>query len=184
MEIDKEQEIAIAVKKIIGLLGDNPEREGVKETPIRVARAYKEWFRGYGEPDFKMKTFTSDYSGMLIRKQIPFQSFCEHHIAIYRGFIDFGYIPDGKVIGISKIIRFMQHYSSRLTIQEDLTDMLLDKFCETVKPKGAIIIIAASHSCEGTRGVRVPNVPTITSSVRGSFLENSNIKEEFLSLIK
>lgn len=171
------------IKEILRMIGENPDREGVIETPQRVARAYKEWFKGYGEPDFVMKTFTSDYSGMLVRKQIPFQSHCEHHIAMYSGFIDFGYIPNGKVLGISKIIRFMQHYSSRLTIQEDLTDMLINKFCEIVKPKGAIIIIEASHSCEGTRGVKVPNVPTITSAVRGNF-EDMKTKEEFLKLIK
>ena len=175
--MEKEQEIAVAIKRIIELLGDNPERE-------RVARAYSEWFRGYGEPDFKMKAFSSDYSGIIIRKQIPFQSFCEHHIAMYKGFIDFGYVPDGKVLGISKIIRFLQHNSARLTIQEDLTDMLINKFCEIVKPKGAIIIVTANHSCEGTRGVKVPDVPTITSSVRGLFASDATAKAEFLSIIK
>jgi len=177
----------IIEKYITGILkeiGDDPNREGLKETPKRVAKAYKEWFRGYSKPDFKMKIFTSNYSGMLVRKQIPFQSFCEHHIAMYTGFIDFGYIPNGKVVGISKIVRFMQHYSARLTIQEDLTDMLIDKFCDIIKPKGAIIIIKANHSCEGTRGVKVPNVPTITSAIRGVFETNQKARDEFLSLIK
>ena len=172
------------ITEILKEIGENLNREGLKETPKRVARAYKEWFRGYNKPDFKMKVFTSNYSGMLVRKQIPFQSFCEHHIAMYTGFIDFGYIPNGKVVGISKIVRFMQHYSARLTIQEDLTDTLIDKFCDIIKPKGAIIIIKANHSCEGTRGVKVPNVPTITSAIRGVFETNQKARDEFLSLIK
>ena len=165
-------------------IGEDISREGLIETPKRVAKAYEEWLKGYSEPNFEMKVFSSNYSGMLIKKQIPFNSFCEHHIALYQGFIDFAYIPDGKVVGISKIIRFMQHYSSRLTIQEDLTDLLIDKFCEIVQPKGAIIIIKANHSCEGTRGVKVPNVPTITSAIRGVFDENQKARDEFLSLIK
>ncbi|MDP3900670.1 MAG: GTP cyclohydrolase I FolE [bacterium] len=179
----EDNRIADKIREIIYMIGDNPERSGLIETPLRVESAYKEWFKGYREPDFEMKTFDSKYSGIITRKQIPFQSFCEHHMAIYTGFIDFGYMPNGNVLGISKIIRFFQHYSARLTIQEDLTDFLIDKFYNIVKPKGAVIIIRAFHTCEGSRGVRVPNVTTITSSVRGSFMEDS-ILNEFLSLIK
>ena len=126
------------IKNILKEIGEDTGREGLIETPARVARAYKEWFKGYTKPEFVMKAFTSDYSGMLIRKSIPFQSFCEHHIAMYQGIIDFAYIPDGKVLGISKIVRYMQHYSAKLTIQEDLTDDLIDGFCKIVQPKGAI----------------------------------------------
>lgn len=178
-----QKNIEASVLEILKDIGENPNREGLVETPARVARAYKEWFRGYKEPDFVMKTFTSSYNGIIIKKQIPFQSFCEHHIAMYSGFIDFGYIPNGKVLGISKIIRFLQHYSSRLTIQEDLTDDLITRFCDIVKPAGAIIVVQALHSCEGSRGVKVPNVPTVTSAVRGDFQINSKVKDEFLSLI-
>ncbi len=172
------------VKELLKEIGEDITREGLLETPARVARAYEEWFKGYTKPEFVMKAFTSDYSGMLIRKDIPFQSFCEHHIAMYQGTIDFAYIPDGKVLGISKIIRYMQHYSAKLTIQEDLTDALIDGFCEIVKPRGAIIVVKGNHSCEATRGIRVPNVPTITSSVRGVFEGDSKSKSEFLNLIK
>ena len=172
-------------KEILEIIGEDPNREGLVETPLRVAKAYTEWFKGYREgPEYKL--FTSKYSGIVIKKDIPFTSFCEHHIAMYSGFIDFGYIPNGKVTGISKIIRRFQHIASKLTIQEDLTEELINDFHSKVKPKGSIIIVKALHSCEGSRGVKVPNVPTITSSVRGNFLKpeaGKTPKEEFLKII-
>jgi len=172
-------------KEILEIIGEDPTREGLVETPLRVAKAYMEWFKGYEEGP-KYKLFTTEYAGMVIKKNIPFTSFCEHHIAMYRGFINFGYIPNGKVTGISKIIRRFQHISSKLTIQENLTEELINDFETQVKPKGSIIIIEALHSCEGSRGVKVPNVPTITSSVRGCFLKpeaGKTPKEEFLKII-
>lgn len=172
-------------KEILEIIGEDPTREGLVETPMRIAKAYTEWFRGYTEGP-KYKLFTSKYSGIVIKKNIPFTSFCEHHVAMYNGFINFGYIPNGKVTGISKIIRRFQHISSKLTIQEDLTEELIDDFYSKVQPKGCIIIVEALHSCEGSRGVKVPNVPTITSSVRGNFLKpeaGKTPKEEFLRII-
>uniref|UniRef100_A0A6M3JKS8 GTP cyclohydrolase I n=1 Tax=viral metagenome TaxID=1070528 RepID=A0A6M3JKS8_9ZZZZ len=171
------------ITAILELIGEDPKREGLKDTPKRVAKAYREWFKGYTTPP-NYKLFKSNYKGILARKEIPFISHCEHHISIYTGFINFGYIPNGKVTGISKIIRRFQHLSSRLTIQENLTDLLIDDFIEEIKPKGAIITLSACHTCEGTRGIKVPNVPTITSSVRGVFEKDTSARQEFFELIK
>jgi GTP cyclohydrolase I len=182
-----EDSIQEAVRSILLALGENPDREGLKQTPARVARAYKEWFRGYTEPSFSMTTFASDYAGLVVRKDIPFQSYCEHHMAPYRGTIDFAYVPNGRIIGLSKIPRVFQHYASRLTTQEMLTADLIERFLgmfeEQYKPKGAIIIINARHSCESSRGVKV-DAPTITSEVRGVFQTDLSPRDEFLSLTK
>jgi len=173
-------------EQILKIMGEDPTREGLRETPMRVALAYKEWFKGYTDaPQYKL--FNTKYTGMVVKKSIPFTSHCEHHIAIYNGFIDFGYIPNGQVVGISKIIRRFQHLASKLTIQEELTEELINDFVKAVQPKGAIIIIEALHMCEGSRGVKVPNVPTITSSVTGCFLKpelGKTPKEEFLRIIR
>lgn len=172
------------VLELLTSLGEDVTRPGLLETPQRVARAYKEWFRGYSPIPFTISTFPSKYTGIVKRKGIPFQSFCEHHMAMYRGTIDFGYIPNGEVIGLSKIPRLFQHYSAKLTIQEELTDDLIDKFYALFtdkEPLGAIIVVTANHSCESSRGVKV-DVPTITSSVRGVFAEKLSPREEFLNL--
>ena len=126
-----EQILEQKIIDILKLIGENPNREGLQETPKRVSKAYAEWFKGYTNPP-TYKLFDSKYKGILARKAIPFISHCEHHIAIYNGFIDFGYIPNGKVTGISKIIRRFQHLSARLTIQENLTDLLIDDFIKEV----------------------------------------------------
>lgn len=176
-------EMSTAIRTIISGIGDNVYREGTYETPKRVVKAYKEMFRGYQEPDFKMTAFPSEYSGIVYRKAIPFTAYCEHHIAPFSGHIDFAYIPDGKVIGISKIIRLFQHYTSRLWTQEDMTEFLIDKFEAIVKPKGSAIIIEAFHTCEANRGVKVPNVTTGTSSVRGLFEEEPELEQKFFRLV-
>jgi GTP cyclohydrolase IA len=183
----REQDIAGAVRTILIAMGEDPDREGLMETPLRVARAYKEWFRGYEEPSFRMTMFDTDYGGLVVRKAIPFQSFCEHHMAMYKGTIDFGYIPNGKMVGLSKIPRLFQHKASILSSQEMLTDLLVDEFeamfPEGNKPVGTIVVVTARHSCESSRGIKV-DAPTITSSVRGKFKQDLAPRDEFLSLIK
>lgn len=171
------------IKAILKELGEDPSREGLLDTPKRVEKAYKEWFKGYQKPDFNVAAFKTKYDGIVARTKIPFQSFCEHHMSRYSGFIDFAYIPNGYVVGLSKIPRILQHYSSKLTIQEELTEDLLDKFYELFPkaPKGAMIIITARHSCESTRGIKV-DAPTITSSIRGVF-QDLDTKTEALNLI-
>ena len=169
---------------LIKAIGDNPNRAGLKDTPKRMEKAYAEWFKGYRKPDFNFTTFDNKYRGMVVRKAIPFQSFCEHHLARYHGTIDFAYIPNGEMVGLSKIPRLLQHYSARLTVQEDLTDFLIDKFNSffSKKPLGTFIIIKGRHSCESTRGVKVDAL-TITSSVRGVFEEQPHAKQEALQLL-
>lgn len=175
--------IADSVYEIIEAIGDDPDREGVEDTPLRVARAYMEMFRGYREPDFNVRTFSSPYKGIIFKTGIPFTAHCEHHMCPFTGSIDFAYIPDGEVIGISKIIRLMQWGTSRLWIQEDMTDFLIDKFVGIVEPAGAAIIVKGYHTCEGNRGVRVPGVPTITSSVRGVFAEDPLLEQKFYTMV-
>lgn len=169
--------------KFLAVTGDDPAREGLIETPGRMARAYSELLRGYGEPDFVLKTFTSPYEGLVVRKGIPFVAHCEHHVCPFPGTIDFAYIPNGRVLGLSKIIRFMQHYAARLWTQEDMTMFLMDKFEELVKPAGCAIVIEACHSCEGNRGVRESNVPTITAERRGTFVDHPELEEKFYKLV-
>ncbi|TSC65453.1 MAG: GTP cyclohydrolase I [Candidatus Berkelbacteria bacterium Gr01-1014_85] len=179
-----EQKITEGIKLLIEGLGEDLTRPGLIDTPERVARAWKEWCRGYTPFNLPLTTFPSDYVGMIVRKDIPFQSFCEHHLAIYQGTIDLAYVPDGKVLGLSKIIRFCQHYSARLSIQEDLTDDILNRFNQAVQPKGVAIKMSACHSCEGSRGVKVPDVPTVTFATSGVFQERPELVGQFHSLIR
>jgi len=178
-----ENELTMCFRDVLSVLPDNPNREGLIDTPRRVARAYREFFKGYTPITFELRDFESGYDGLIVRKKIPFVAFCEHHVCPFPGTIDFAYIPNGKVLGLSKIIRFMQHYTSRLWIQEDMTTFLIDKFMEVVEPKGAAIIVEACHTCESYRGVKEPNVPTITAAVRGVFMHEPGLEARFYSLV-
>jgi GTP cyclohydrolase I len=181
-----QKNIADAVTVIISNLGEDVHRDGVMDTPMRVAKAMLEWYRGYNAPSFKITSFKSKYSGLVARRGIPFQSFCVHHMARYKGTIDFAYVPNGRVVGLSKIPRLFQHISARMTIQEGLTHDLIDGFDNLFpkgnKPKGAIIVVKARHSCESTRGVRVDS-ETITSEVTGVFKKKLSPRDEFFSLV-
>lgn len=176
-------ELTDCFKEVLKVMPDNPEREGLIDTPKRVAKAYAEFFKGYAPMTFELRDFESGYGGLIVRKQIPFVAFCEHHMCPFPGTIDFAYIPDGKVLGLSKIIRFMQHFTSRLWIQEDMTTYLIDKFMEIVEPKGAAIIVEACHTCESYRGVKEANVPTITAAVRGVFEHEPGLEARFYQLV-
>jgi GTP cyclohydrolase IA len=144
----------------------DPEME---ETPDRVLRAWAELFSG-GEPlNGRMTVFPTRYTGIIARPGIPVVSVCAHHLAPYVGTVDVAYIANGKKLGISKIIRYVQHYSRVPSSQEELTESLVDGFVKLVHPKGVMLVFRAFHMCEATRGVRVANVPTVTSSVRGAF---------------
>lgn len=172
-----------AFEWVIDILPEDPKREGLRATPMRVAKAYAEFFRGYNDIDFKVTDFESQYGGLVIRKRIPFIAHCEHHICPFPGHIDFAYVPNGRVLGLSKIIRFMQHHCARLWTQEDMTEFLINEFMKLVEPEGAAIIVEACHSCEGHRGVREPDVPTITAAVRGCFTEDNGLEEKFYKLV-
>lgn len=171
------------ILKLLKEIGDDPTREGLLETPERVAKAYDEWFRGYGDPEFEIKRFKTSYGGLLVRPLIPFQSFCEHHMARYAGVIHFAYIPNGYAIGLSKIIRLVQHWSAKLSIQEDLTTSLVENFQKVLETKDIALVVSAFHSCESTRGVKVSGVPTVTAKLSGKFMSEPELRDEFYKLI-
>ncbi len=177
----------MSIEKLIFQLlenvGENPKRAGLVKTPARVARAWKEWTAGYAPFPHSLTLFSTNFDGIIARKGIPFASTCEHHLAHYSGTIDFGYIPNKQMLGISKIIRLIQHYCARLTVQEDLTKDLVEKFEVAVKPKGMIIKISAFHSCESSRGVSMPNVPTITFLATGIFKKEKHLVDQFYHLL-
>jgi GTP cyclohydrolase I len=178
------QKLTQGVETIIVAAGDDLTRGGLQGTPERVAKAWAEWLRGYRPHDFDVKRFQSAYEGLVVRAGIPFQSFCEHHMARYHGTIDFAYIPKGWVIGLSKIIRLAQWKASRLTIQETLTDEISAMFRETLETDDVAVVVRAFHSCESTRGVKVGDVPTITAALKGRFFTDSALRAEFYQLTK
>jgi GTP cyclohydrolase I len=169
------------ITEILKEIGDNPEREGLLETPKRVAKMYKEVFYGLKVPAPNFKMFESNYSGILVKTFKCF-GWCEHHLAPIEFEISFGYIPNGKVTGISKIIRRVKWWTARPSIQENLTEMIVDDFEKELNPKGVMLIVKGRHFCELLRGVEVDSWTT-TSSVRGSFKDNLSTREEFLKLI-
>ena len=180
---NKNKIIADAISKILFAIGENPNRDGLLDTPNRVSKAWFELARGYTQFSDKIQLFPSEYDGMVIRLGIPFTSTCEHHLLQYFGTIDFSYVPNGKVIGLSKIIRIFRHYSARLSMQEDLTKLLIERFNELVNPRGCAIRICATHTCESSRGVTQNGVPTITFYFSGVFLTDKTMKELFLNAI-
>lgn len=180
----KKRRLVRTVERLLREIGEDLDRPGLKDTPERVAKAFQEWYRGYEAVPFEVKTFKTKYTGLVARPCVPFQSFCEHHMARYAGTISFAYIPNGKCIGLSKIIRLIQHWTARLSIQEDLTDMIVDNFKEILETDDVAIVVSAFHSCESTRGVKVGGVPTVTSRLSGRFFSDAALRDEFYKLIK
>ncbi|HCR85415.1 MAG TPA: GTP cyclohydrolase I FolE [Alphaproteobacteria bacterium] len=176
-----------AVKTLLSWAGDNPEREGLKDTPKRVVEAYEEWFSGYNEDPHEIlaKTFeeVENYDEMVLLKNMRVESHCEHHIAPILGVAHIAYIPDKKVVGISKIARLLDAFSKRLQTQETMTAQIADAIQSALKPKGVAVVIDAKHQCMTTRGVHKTETSTVTSQVRGLFRENEKTRKEFLTLI-
>lgn len=179
--------IAYEVKGLLLGIGEDPNREGLKDTPTRVARAYAEMFEGYSqnvEDHFKVfEVPAQEYDEMIISKNIPFFSTCEHHLLNFQGFAHIGYIPDKKVIGLSKMSRILDVYAKRLQIQERIGKQVVDALMEHLQPLGAGCIIEASHLCMQCRGVKKAGSTMVTSALAGVF-KNQSTREEFLSLIK
>ena len=180
----KKRRLLRVITRLLREIGEDLERPGLEGTPERVAKAFAEWYRGYEKPPFDVKVFKTGYKGLVVRPCVPFQSFCEHHMARYAGTISFAYIPSGQCIGLSKIIRLIQHWTARLSIQEDLTDMIVENFKAILKTDDIAIVVSAFHSCESTRGVRVAGVPTVTSRLSGRFFTDAALRDEFYKLIK
>jgi GTP cyclohydrolase I len=177
-----------AVRELLLACGEDPEREGLRETPARVARAYSEMFAGlYINPDDVLsKTFEESHEELVLVKEIPMYSSCEHHLLPFHGVAHVGYIPDegGRVTGLSKIARLVDGYARRPQVQERLTSQVADALVRRLSPRGVIVVIEAEHLCMGLRGVRKPGAITTTSAVRGQFKDSASSRAEALSLIR
>ena len=176
-----------AIRTLIRWAGDDPTREGLLETPARVARAYKEFFRGYGvDPEGVLKrTFeeTDGYDEMIVLKDMRFESHCEHHMAAIIGRAHIAYLPSKRVVGISKLARLLDVYAKRLQIQEKLTAQIANTLNEVLQPRGVAVVIEAAHQCMTTRGVHKSEVAMVTSRMLGAFRDNGETRREFLTMI-
>ncbi|MFE3890645.1 GTP cyclohydrolase I FolE [Priestia sp. YIM B13446] len=175
-----------AVKELIDLCGDNPERDGLEETPYRVLKAFLEYTEGYREdPKAHLeKTFDVNHNELVLIRDIEFHSMCEHHFAPFFGVAHVGYIPDKKITGLSKIARTVEGYAKRFQVQERLTNEIADAIEGVLEPKGVMVIIEAKHMCMCGRGIKKSSASTATSSVRGTFMEKPEVRGEFLSLLQ
>lgn len=175
------------IEQLISTLPEDIKREGLKDTPLRVAKMYEEIFAGYYQnaDDILTTTFDENHDEMVIVTDIPFYSHCEHHMVPFFGKAHVAYIPKGKVVGLSKIARLVDMYARRLQIQERLTQQIADTLQNKLEPLGVMVVIEAEHLCMSMRGVKKPGTKTITSAIRGVFKDNqNNARSEFLSLIK
>jgi GTP cyclohydrolase IA len=182
-----QEQIEQAVRQIIEAIGEDPNREGLLDTPKRVARMYAEVFSGLNEdPKEYFKTvFGEDHEELVLVKDIPFYSMCEHHLVPFYGHAHVAYIPkDGRVTGLSKLARAVEAVAKRPQLQERITSTIADSIVESLEPHGAMVIVEAEHMCMTMRGVKKPGSKTITSAVRGIFATDSRSRAEVLSLIK
>jgi GTP cyclohydrolase IA len=176
-----------AIRELLFAIGEDPDREGLQETPSRVARTYKEMFAGlYTEPDDVLATtFDEQHDELVLVKEIPLYSTCEHHLVAFHGVAHVGYIPGdhGRVTGLSKIARVVDLYAKRPQVQERLTGQIADSLMRKLDPRGVIVVIEAEHLCMSMRGVRKPGAVTTTSAVRGQFKTCASSRAEALDLI-
>ena len=181
------EEAKEAVKTLIKWAGDDPTREGLLETPNRVARSYQDFFSGYDEDprEILSKKFreVEGYDEMIVLKDIRLESHCEHHMVPFIGKAHVGYLPKNKIVGLSKLARVVELFSKRLQIQEKLTAQIANTIDEILKPKGVGVIIEASHLCIATRGVRKETSRMVTSRMLGLFRDNSDTRREFMDII-
>ncbi|HPF38927.1 MAG TPA: GTP cyclohydrolase I FolE [Phycisphaerae bacterium] len=182
--VDKSR-IENAVRDILIAIGDDPDREGLRETPARVARMYEELFAGMRvDPRSVMKTvFTEKYEEMVILRDVSFNSMCEHHLMPFEGRAHIAYIPDGKVVGLSKLARVVDVFAKRPQVQERLTTQLADILMNELSAQGAAVVIEAVHTCMTCRGVKKPGAVMVTSAVRGVCASNPPTRAEAMSLL-
>ena len=180
-------EVKQAVRTLIGWAGDDPEREGLVDTPARVAKAWREYFGGYHEDPSQHLTRTFDevggYDEIVLLRDIPFQSHCEHHMAPIIGTAHIAYLPRNRVVGISKLARVLHGFAKRLQVQERLTAEIADCIWENLKPLGVAVVIQASHACMTARGVNTPGVQMTTSRMMGVFRDDEKARREIMALI-
>jgi GTP cyclohydrolase IA len=174
-----------AVREILLAVGENPDREGLAQTPARVARSYAELFSGlFEDPRIHLRTvFKERYDEVVLLRDIQFHSLCEHHLLPFTGRAHVAYLPDGKVVGLSKLARLVEGYARRPQVQERLTTQIADALMDELNPIGAVCVIEAVHTCMTIRGVRKPGSVMVTSALRGIFKESPSSRAEVLALI-
>jgi GTP cyclohydrolase I len=178
--------IEAAVRQILEAIGENPGREGLRETPRRMAEAYAELFSGVGEDPAELLTIgfdEEDHHEMVVLKDIPFHSMCEHHLLPFHGVAHVGYIPNGRIAGISKLARLVEVLARRPQVQERLASQVVDHLMNGLQAKGAAVVIEATHLCMTMRGIRKPGSLMVTSATRGLFRDDPRTRSEFFSLI-
>lgn len=176
---------AEAFQNLLGVLGEDPERDGLQETPFRFIKALAEHTTGYREDPAQhlTKTFDVNHNDIVLVKDIPFNSLCEHHLAPFVGKVHIAYIPSDKITGLSKFGRTVEGYAKRLQVQERLTQQIADAIQETLDPQAVAVIIEAEHTCMSGRGIKKHGATTVTSTMRGLFKENATARGEVLSLL-
>ncbi|MFM7283381.1 MAG: GTP cyclohydrolase I FolE [Planctomycetia bacterium] len=181
-------EAEAAVRTLLAWAGDDPAREGLLDTPKRVAKAFDEFFAGYRQDpeEFLRRTFeeTEGYDEMVLVRNITLHSHCEHHMVPFIGRAHVAYLPDRRIVGLSKLARVVDLYSRRLQVQERLTVQIADAIDSVLKPRGVAVVIEAKHQCMSLRGVRKPCADTVTSRMLGSFREDPSTRREFLAMIR
>ena len=186
-EVSREQ-AEDAVRTLLRWAGDDPEREGLLDTPKRVAKAYEDWFSGYAlDPDdYMARTFEEvcGYDEMIVLRDIEYESHCEHHMAPIIGKVHVGYLPDGKVVGISKLARVVEAYARRFQVQEKMTAQIANCIQRALAPRGVGVVVVGAHECMTTRGIHKRGVSMVTSKMLGSFREDARTRAEFLRFIE
>ena len=181
------EEAEEAIRTLLRWAGDDPSREGLVDTPARVARAFEDWFSGYGQDpeDYLKRTFEEieGYDDMVILKDIRFESHCEHHLAPIIGRAHVGYLPTNRVVGISKLARVVEAFARRLQVQEKMNAQIANCIQKVLEPKGVAVVIEAAHQCMTTRGVHKTGVTMVTSTMLGAFRDNDVTRREFLNII-
>jgi GTP cyclohydrolase IA len=181
------EEAEAAVRTLLQWAGDDPSRDGLIDTPARVVRAYEEYFSGYDDDPQKIlgRSFdeTEGYDEVVVLKDIPFASHCEHHIAPILGKVHIAYLPQSRVVGISKLARLVETYGRRLQIQEKMTAQIANTLNDVLDPKGVAVVIEAAHECMTTRGIDKPGVSMVTSTMLGAFREDPSTRREFMAII-
>jgi len=182
-----QQQAEEAIRTLLLWAGDDPAREGLQDTPARVARAYREWFCGYEEDPTELlaRSFeeTDGYDEMVVLRDIRLESTCEHHMAPILGRVHVAYLPNGRVVGISKLARVVEAYAKRLQIQEKMTAQIANTILDVLQPKGVAVVVEAAHQCMTTRGVHKPGVTMVTSRMLGAFRDDPSTRREFLAMI-
>ena len=187
VERPTEDEARAAVRTLLRWAGDDPDREGLLDTPDRVIRAYREWFQGYDQDpvDLLQRTFeeVDGYDEMVVLRDIRFESYCEHHMAPIIGKAHVGYIPTDRVVGISKLARLVNVFAKRLQVQEKMTAQVANVLMEVLRPRGVAVVVEGEHHCMSTRGVHRHGVSMVTSTMLGNFRQDPRTRKEFMDII-